>query len=66
MTTLEEIQHAILNLPEAEFGELKRWLLELEWERWDGEVEADSIVGNLDVLIAEALEAKKKRTLRPL
>ena len=36
ITTVEEIQQAILNLPEAEYEQLKRWLLELEWERWDG------------------------------
>lgn len=66
ITTVEEIQHAILNLSEAEYEQLKQWLHELEWERWDGEVEADSIAGNLDFLIAEALEAKRKGTLRDL
>ena len=66
MTTLEEIQQAILSLPKAEYEQLKQWLHVLEWERWDGEVEADSIAGNLDFLIAEALEAKRKGTLRDL
>ena len=66
ITTVEEIQQAILSLPKAEYEQLKQWLPELEWERWDGEVEADSIAGNLDFLIAEALEAKRKGTLRDL
>ena len=66
MTTLEEIQQAVLSLSTAEYSQLKRWLVELEWKRWDEEVEADSEEGNLDFLIAEALEAKKKHTLRDL
>ncbi len=66
MKTIEEIQQAILKLSEAEYRQLKRWLVRLEWERWDEEVEADSDAGNLDFLIAEALEAKSNCTLRDL
>ena len=66
MTTIAEIQQAILNLPKAEYEQLKYWLQELEWEEWDREIEADSRDGKLDFLITEAIEAKKKGTLRDL
>lgn len=66
ITTVEEIQQAILSLPKAEYEQLKQWLHVLEWERWDGEIEADSDGGNLDFLIAEAVEAKENGSLRDL
>lgn len=66
MKNIEEIKMAILKLPEPDYERLKNWLSELDWERWDREIEADSNSGKLDFLIAEALEAKKKRTLRDL
>lgn len=66
MTTLEEIQQAILNLSGAEYTQLKRWLVELEWERWDEEIEADSDGGKLDFLLEQAIASKKEHTHRDL
>lgn len=66
MATIRELQQAILNLPEEDYAELLRWLLELDWERWDRELEEDAQAGRLDALAAEALEAKAKRLLKPL
>ena len=66
MTTIAEIQQAILNLPKAEYEHLKYWFQELEWEEWDREIEADSRDGKLDFLITEAVDAKAKGTLRDL
>ena len=59
MTEISEIQRAILSLPESDYAKLKEWLAELDWERWDREIEADSKAGRLDFLAAEADEAKK-------
>ena len=66
MATVKELQQAILKLPEEDYAELLRWLLELDWEKWDRELEEDVQAGRLDALSAEALEAKAKGILKPL
>lgn len=64
MSRLEKIQQAILALHETEYKKLRQWFSELDWEKWDREIEADSDAGKLDFLIAEALE--EKGTLKDL
>ncbi len=70
MTTISEIQEAILSLREPEFAELKKWLSGLEaerrWEEWDEQIETDSDAGKLDFLVSEVLEAKANGTLTEL
>ena len=64
MSRLEKIQQEILALPETEYKQLRQWFSELDWEKWDREIEADSEAGRLDFLIAE--KKKKKGTLKNL
>ncbi len=64
--TVTEIQTAILDLPEAEYAELRKWFSEVDWERWDQQIEADSEAGKLDFLITEAREAAWHCALRDL
>ena len=66
MSTIAEIQQAIMSLPKSEYAQLRRWLQEYDWEEWDREIEADSEEGKLDFLAAEALDAKRQGTLREL
>ena len=66
MTSIPEIQQAIMNLPEAEYVELCRWLLDQDWERWEREFDEDVRAGKLDFLAAEALEAKARGELKDL
>ena len=66
MSGIAEIQQAILVLPEAEYARLREWINELDWERWDRQIEADAHEGRLDFLIAEALDAKEAGTLQEL
>ena len=66
MSRVAEIQQAILALPEADYLELRQWFSELDWEKWDGQIDRDSGRGKLDFLIAEALEAKKRGALKEL
>lgn len=66
MSRLAEIQQAILVLPEAEQAQLREWFSELDWERWDRQIEADADEGALDFLVADALEAKEDGTLQEL
>ena len=51
MSKIEERKAAIEKLPNDEFAELFRWLLEADWQRWDQQIEADSQVGKLDFLV---------------
>ena len=66
MSNITEIQQAILALPEADYLQFKRWFSELDWAKWDRQIEVDSESGKLDFLVAEALEAKENGTLKNL
>ena len=66
MTSVPEIQRAILTLDESDYRDLIHWISELDWERWDAQIEEDSESGKLAFLEAEALEAKRDGTLREL
>ena len=64
MSTVEQIEAAILSLPPEDFRRLTAWLLELEQSRWDEQFERDVAAGRLDALAAEAIadyEAGRKR-----
>ena len=64
MMSVPEIKQAILTLDESEYRELMQWMNELDWARWDAQIEADSNSGKLDFLANEALEAKRLSTLK--
>jgi len=66
MSTIQEIKEAITDLPDAEVIELRRWLSEREWERWDQQIERDSASGKLDFLLEEAHAAEEKGELKDL
>ena len=66
MTTVADLQKAILALSESEYAELRNWLIYEDSERWDRELEEDLKAGRLDALAAEALEAKDEDEVRPL
>ena len=66
MSGIAEIQEAILALQDNDYVQLRQWFGELDWEKWDREIEADSEAGRLGSLVAEALEAKENGTLQEL
>ena len=66
MTTVDDLQKAILELSESEYTELRRWMVDEDWERWDKEFEEDVKAGRLDALAADALKARDKGDVRPL
>lgn len=66
MSRLLEIQQEILALPADEYKQLRQWFSELDWKKWDQEIESDSKAGKLDFLIAEAHDEKDKGTLKDL
>ena len=63
MTTIAEIQQAVLALPEADYVRFYQWISELDWERWDRQIEADSESGALDFLAEEAFASSEHRPL---
>jgi hypothetical protein len=66
MMKLEELEMAVDSLPQGEYREFRRWFLEKDWEKWDREIEQDSIGGKLDFLVKEAIEAKRNGKLKDL
>ena len=55
MLTIEQIENAILQLPPNQIGELLEWFLNLDYTRWDVQLEKDIAEGKLDALAAEAI-----------
>jgi hypothetical protein len=55
MSTLEQIEAAILTLPSDELLRLKLWFADMDYQRWDEQLEQDVADGKLDELAAEAI-----------
>ncbi len=55
MFNLEQIEAAILSLPSNEFEQLRLWFLDLDYERWDEQIEQDIQDGKLEALAQEAI-----------
>ncbi len=66
MSKIDELKAEIERLPSEEFAEIFRWLSEKDWEKWDKEIEPDSLAGKLDYLEREARQEKAKGKLRDL
>ena len=62
----EQIKAEIELLPQDKFIQLRKWFAEKDWERWDEQLEKDSLAGRLDFLLEEAQTAKAKDKLREL
>ena len=55
-TAVEAIESAILKLSPRELGKLADWILDLDEQNWDKQIERDVMAGKLDFLKKEALE----------
>jgi hypothetical protein len=66
MLTAAKIISDIELLSEREYLKLVKWFSEKDWEKWDKQIEKDSQDGKLDFLIEEAMNEKRKGTLRNL
>ncbi|MBE9045329.1 hypothetical protein IQ255_13135 [Pleurocapsales cyanobacterium LEGE 10410] len=55
MSTLEQIEAAILNLSADEFEQFKQWFLDLDYQQWDRQLERDLAAGKLDKFAREAI-----------
>ncbi|MCX7004690.1 MAG: hypothetical protein NTV22_15660 [bacterium] len=63
---VQEIERAVLTLPEAAYSRFRQWFLEEDWKKWDVQLETDVKAGKLDFLAEEARDAKKHGRLRTL
>jgi hypothetical protein len=66
MKTFEEVKSHIEALPHREYMKLVHWFTEREAASWDKEIEMDAANGNLDFLVEEALDEKRKGNLRQI
>ncbi len=55
MTTLIEIERAVISLSRKDFNKFRDWFSSLEQRKWDREFEEDAQNGLLDELANEAL-----------
>jgi hypothetical protein len=55
-TAVEQIESAILKLSPQELIQLTDWVLDLDEQQWDKQIESDVAAGKLDFLAKEALE----------
>jgi hypothetical protein len=56
MSTLDEIERAIRQLPPEDLTALRAWFAEYDAEAWDRQLEEDVQAGRLDELAREALD----------
>ena len=55
MTKLEQIESEIKQLSAEEFAKLRDWLLELDAQEWDRQIEQDAASGKLDKLFERSV-----------
>jgi len=55
MNTVESIEVAVANLPQADLAEFRRWFAEFDGAAWDVRIESDARAGKLDGYADEAL-----------
>lgn len=55
MMRVEQIKKAVLDLSQPELDAFREWYEELEFQRWDRQIEKDIKSGKLDELAQEAL-----------
>jgi hypothetical protein len=66
MSTVEDIENAVANLPPDELARFRRWFEEFEAARFDARIERDAKSGRLDRLADEALADMRAGRAREL
>ena len=54
LTVVEEIESAILKLSPRDLSKLAEWVLDLDEQNWDKQIERDVAAGKLNFLATEA------------
>jgi hypothetical protein len=55
MSTVQEIEDAIRQLPDDDLAALRAWFAEFDADAWDRQLERDVAAGRLDAMADEAL-----------
>ena len=66
MSSVAEIQQAIVSLTRSDYARLMQWLTEYDWGLWDEQIKADSEAGKLDFLLSWAEEVRGQGALEDL
>jgi hypothetical protein len=66
MSTLEQIEAAILSLPSNDFEKLRHWFFDMDYQRWDEQLERDIAEGRLEALAQEAIAEFKAGQCREI
>ena len=61
MSSVEEIEIAVTQLPQADFSRFRAWLADYENDLWDRQIADDSDAGKLDALISSAQDRSEER-----
>lgn len=64
--SVQEIEHAIVQLPKQELHQLLAWLEQHHQELWDAQIENDLEAGRLDGVLAEVEGEYEAGLARPL
>jgi hypothetical protein len=56
MSTVQEIQEAVSQLPKEDLAALRLWFAEFDVILWDRQLETDAAAGRLDEFAEEALQ----------
>jgi hypothetical protein len=56
MSTVQEIEQAIIKLSESDRAKLRDWLADFDQDEWDKQIAADEAAGRLDALADEAVK----------
>jgi hypothetical protein len=66
MLNLDQIEAAILTLSLDEFQRLRQWVLDVDYQRWDEQLEQDIADGKLEALAEEAISEFKAGRCREI
>jgi hypothetical protein len=66
MSTIQEIERAVVELSPEELAEFRAWFLGFDAASWDRQFEQDVVAVRLDTLAEEALEDLRAKRTRQL
>jgi len=66
MSSVEEIERAVSELPPEDLRRFREWFAEFDAELWDRQIEHDLKAGRLDALVEEARTEHRTDRTRPL
>lgn len=64
--SVQEIESAIVQLPNPELNQLAAWFEEFQADLWDRQIEQDALSGRLDALAEQANQEFEAGRCRPL